>query len=156
MKFITSVFQRFRLVFRDTFEWLLPEILTKVKLKNVMNHIPKFAFCISIQFQRKQKCKLQILLCYNTCHNTWHVIFYNTCHLKKGKEKNWEKLEKVLGKGNYLSQSYHGEYVIIKLLLILILFFIKQTVYIAYQYKILCKVLPIPAISTESGKFANS
>lgn len=129
MKFITSVFQRFRVVFRDTFEWLLPEILTKVKLKNVMNHIPKFAFCTSIQFQRKQKCKLQILLCYNTCHNTWHAIFYHTCHLKKGKEKNWEKFEKVPGKGNYLSQSYHSEYVIIKLLLILILLFIKQTVY---------------------------
>ena len=99
MKFITSVFQRFRLVFRDTFEWLLPEILTKVKLKNVMNHIPKFAFCISIQFQRKQKCKLQILLCYNTCHNTWHAIFYNTCHLKKGKEKNWEKIGESTGQG---------------------------------------------------------
>ena len=27
---------------------------------------------------------------------------YKTCHLKKGKENNWKKLEKVPGKGKYL------------------------------------------------------
>ena len=43
-----------------------------------------------------------------------------TYHLKKEKEKNYEKLKKMQGKINYLFQSYQGGYVNIKLFLILI------------------------------------
>ena len=77
---------------------------------------------------------------------------YKTCHLKKGKEKNCEKMEKVPGKGKYLFQSYQGGYANIELFLILIL----AVESISYQQKLLCKILPILANSNDPGKFVNS
>ena len=40
---------------------------------------------------------------------------YKTHHLKKGEEKNCEKLEKIPGKGKYLLQSCQGGYANIEL-----------------------------------------
>ena len=77
---------------------------------------------------------------------------YKTHHLKKGKEKNCEKLEKMPGKGKYLLQSCQGGYANIELFLILTL----AVESIAYQQKLLCKVLPILANSNDPGKFVNS
>ena len=74
--------------------------------------------------------------------------------LKKGKEKNWEKLEKVPGKGKHVLENYKGGYVNIELFLILILAVDKRAC--PKQTSIKYKVFSILANSTDPGKFENS